>query len=1554
MESQARAKRAASLVGSVASVDSKGKPRNFPIWPEFLESDINAEKWEGVTKGKEKGKSPSLQFFEDPEGRLDLPTSLAVENWKRPQDFMLGKIPVVVENESEFNLLQYNEHICHSQLMRSIITQVTALWEMNNNNVPDSHHSSVDGDPGWSPWEHIYSLCKATKGHIPLYNQYGKYVVRLFWMGHWRKIVVDDQMPFDANDQLLLPITTSNHELWPLLLTKALVKIAAIDYVCNNDASEIGDFYVIHALTGWIPEVIPIKQSPSENIWEFLKQSLPQWTLPETNPAEDENKTSSASSKRENVPAPTNSASHKEKGSGKDSKSREGKKRDDKEKSKSGSHSGRPISANSAAKSAMEDDPSVAKTPEMVVFASFNSSCDSPTSLTELRQMADISQKLRKVGLSYLHSHSVYVKQSRSCPLVATPPEVPIPKWKLIRPKKTFVTPHDQPKPKEKAPDPEMWLNISTALLGHTIRPLPVDTTTSRPHSRVSSPLTEINERGKNIRFSQNSMHNGESESASPREDGTENKSNVNSPENVEGNAEDQMSEGNESTDQPAKPVAEQSTWIHFYDFCQCFKDLTIFHKTSTYTYNHTVTELKPAALNAGAGANTGGSSSKKGSAQLTQASSNTNVLKSGLPSAITPKSYEGYPIEDRVPSFLFVDSLKQIQLIINYSVLPRWAGLEEKRMSDRESIADASDAPSVKQDNQSCNSGLLVAEPYSWKTLIKGQPVIRIRTTGTKAACVSLPPGRHVLQLTFNSPLGFHLTVCSNTKFTYGDEETVMVPLQNESCRFVAVADNIMTALGKCIESFGNTENWLKARQELHNAHMPYTAKNTKQLKEHYKAWKSALYQTFSSVSENKIPDLDFVFRCFTLDCEFDSLQGDAKASPEVPEVWKSKSASPLEEDAVTTLQKHWKSLYVRRIRRGHKDDTSEEHTSVKEGLTIIWTGMLADIQAQGLSLLRSMMDENSEIMKNYSFNDDEWNRICLADYQGTYPDQPAKTWFVVFREVFYVESDVLCVPKLFIPAVPTCVLRIVDNDTGSEIKRVFQKVEPHVYRKNKRGYTFMVEARTLDLPLTTGKWRMKLIGSRKPLPSPFSGQINSQFNVKEIRDYYIPNKLNILLRYHMEVSANHIGSVQLETSKPDVYIKLQVLDNEEEVISVSGKGHCVIPAFYFITNNVVEVIQEPLLNKLPQASKQNVQVSDKKRGGSAKSKDGKHSPKDVRKEVELKPQVMKPEIFEDPTIKHHYTIQALVEHNSWPLSETQLGFVQKLRDQEKEELKAFSVPKDRPTSGNKGTDRQSGGGSKPAAEKSKKGGKGSDKGGKDKKIPDKDSRPPSQNTYDGTQAFWALRFVSNQEQAEEVTLKRDNQRQEEIRAMKLAWEAAEPGRAVKAMQSRLSYLSKLKPQEPPAPEENAEVNEDGEPIEVPPPLPPPKNPIVDISSFYRPKDSTSSRKYFDKLKLEEKQNLKLSEQIRRHQEARKRSLAFRDENRNFRLRSKEQQIEACHEMQEQLDKSRARLLQPREDYRQHLLDEKRAKEEELNEIAAASLPPSPDGKRKSAGKKK
>jgi hypothetical protein len=45
----------------------------------------------------------------------------------------------------------------------------------------------------------------------------------------WRKITIDDSIPFDSKNQCLLPQTSLSYELWPMLLTKALLKIISLE-----------------------------------------------------------------------------------------------------------------------------------------------------------------------------------------------------------------------------------------------------------------------------------------------------------------------------------------------------------------------------------------------------------------------------------------------------------------------------------------------------------------------------------------------------------------------------------------------------------------------------------------------------------------------------------------------------------------------------------------------------------------------------------------------------------------------------------------------------------------------------------------------------------------------------------------------------------------------------------------------------------------------------------------------------------------------------------------------------------------------------------------------------------------------------------------------------------------------------------------------------------------------------------------------------------------------------------------------------------------------------
>ena len=51
-------------------------------------------------------------------------------------------------------------------------------------------------------------------------------------------------------------------------------------------------------------------------------------------------------------------------------------------------------------------------------------------------------------------------------------------------------------------------------------------------------------------------------------------------------------------------------------------------------------------------------------------------------------------------------------------------------------------------------------------------------------------------------------------------------------------------------------------------------------------------------------------------------------------------------------------------------------------------------------------------------------------------------------------------------------------------------------------------------DLPTPTGRFRLRLITSYTHLPEPRIEQITSTFITKEMMDYYLPNKDEIICR--------------------------------------------------------------------------------------------------------------------------------------------------------------------------------------------------------------------------------------------------------------------------------------------------------------------------------------------------------------------------------------------------------------------------------------------------------
>lgn len=112
----------------------------------------------------------------------------------------------------------------------------------------------------------------------PIYNPYGKYLVKLWLNGVARCVVVDDFLPIDKNGNLLCSQTTNNSanelELWVSIIEKAYMKLCGgYNFPGSNSGVDL------FSLTGWVPERIhfakdmkDIKdyETPAGRAWERI------------------------------------------------------------------------------------------------------------------------------------------------------------------------------------------------------------------------------------------------------------------------------------------------------------------------------------------------------------------------------------------------------------------------------------------------------------------------------------------------------------------------------------------------------------------------------------------------------------------------------------------------------------------------------------------------------------------------------------------------------------------------------------------------------------------------------------------------------------------------------------------------------------------------------------------------------------------------------------------------------------------------------------------------------------------------------------------------------------------------------------------------------------------------------------------------------------------------------------------------------------------------------------------------------------------------------------
>ena len=173
--------------------------------------------------------------------------------WKRPREFLAEQgftgHPRMAENISPLNIVQ--DMVGDCSFVCSLCIAAEVQQRFNKRLI-----TSI-----------IYP--QNSKG-IPVYNPSGKYLVKLFFNGVTRKIMVDDRLPCHPRNHRLLCATSTTFDLYVAIIEKAYMKLhGGYNFPGSNSGIDL------YCLTGWIPEKVYFDEEgdhsqTSDRAWQRL------------------------------------------------------------------------------------------------------------------------------------------------------------------------------------------------------------------------------------------------------------------------------------------------------------------------------------------------------------------------------------------------------------------------------------------------------------------------------------------------------------------------------------------------------------------------------------------------------------------------------------------------------------------------------------------------------------------------------------------------------------------------------------------------------------------------------------------------------------------------------------------------------------------------------------------------------------------------------------------------------------------------------------------------------------------------------------------------------------------------------------------------------------------------------------------------------------------------------------------------------------------------------------------------------------------------------------
>ncbi|XP_022919315.2 androglobin-like [Onthophagus taurus] len=1088
-------------------------PKSYLIFPQWSDAELNGEKWDTDPKKEDVKKtlplrrqtigSQSSASIKAPSLILDdqvedsqmclMPPSLegSIADWKRPAE-LFRDVELLVSSTciKPIELRFGSNHILYSDFMRDYVSAITILeyfslqsvWPLEGVNA--TYFPNTDGFP-WKPWHHIYALCKAGKGqqHAPKYNKNGKYVVRLFWMGFWRKVIVDDSVPVDSEGKPLLPmypftrpppppkpppgkdpkdakdskkgkgkdkdkgsksskkkvtvVENPQYEIWPLILCKGLLKIAALSWKNDN---EINDYSAIHCLTGWIYQKLLVNNMSPMEIWDVCQGYAPKYLYPDEVIAKA--KASGVSAKK----------SDSKKSSGKSSKK---------------------SAANEVYVPEEED------TTKLYCLVGL---CKDLKSVLDDFTLDDIPEEW---------CQDILIEQYRDHPL-ERPKELPVlARWKRFRWLKWAIS-------KGLWPAEDLSIPIRCLKFFSSLNKSP-DERQPKPDMYQDKNRSNLRLRS---RLSLKSMKSAKSIS----------KSSIKSGKKGGKNAKVKIA------------VADKSLWVDFADVQQKLISLSVYFRPSAFNSVVRVSDFFPLA-------------------------SDAPPPKGGKDKGKKDKGGDEKTWVD--VGYQLRESTNQSRMIVINNLSPKFIAINL-------TIAGKVERISTEIEPEDSSYGYVLMTEFFWYTHNYGPARAFLKTDGTKSTLLHLKPGKTVLRMFLRSTRNFVITVLSNTQISFGLINEIQEAFTQESLLLQQMTQDVCTAFGKLINSFG-TADYVECSRNFHKlyrSNMPLTKKENETL---YKGFINALKEFI------KDQDLLYALGILFLDPNLRRPPKDVDKFSEVSFVTDHKVSGDtidpillekMRQNAAIKLQSFFKMICERKLFQLHKQQ-SQKSNNVYEKLKKIYTDYFSAQKRQNfcLTMLRNFYI-NNDLLKSTELYVDILKVLEFTTVTGT---TLGYSWTFFTRQKFNVTSEQpIRIRYSFSCQSKSSILKVYNNDTFEEIPKSVDMPLITYYKKNENGYTLLSYG-LCDEPVKLS-WKISLMCLKRSTQTVVLNEdVPTLITLCQI---YRPNVKNIILRCILEVYQNTYITVRLATSGKYSDITLTLYDENKKLVNkIRGIQNIILP---------------------------------------------------------------------------------------------------------------------------------------------------------------------------------------------------------------------------------------------------------------------------------------------------------------------------------------------------------------------------------------------------------